>query len=151
MRSYNVYLWVYSRSLSNICFAIPEDHPSHQEPFGKLLPLGQFVRICKAMQGHPSAGTWWSTHFDKECAPPLILVPAFTEPTIYRRAGSITDGPTLVTHQVDDIMASAATSRDCRAVLNRIASKVSFKISGGYTKLFCAMDIDQTAWPSQPR
>jgi hypothetical protein len=48
-------------------------------------PLGTCVPFLKAMQGHPSAGTWPSEHFDATCAAPLQLVPAFTEPTLYRR------------------------------------------------------------------
>jgi hypothetical protein len=57
------------------------------------------------MQGHPSAGFWWSEFFDKTCAAPLLLRPAFTEPTIYRRDDSVTSGATLMIRQVDDIMA----------------------------------------------
>jgi hypothetical protein len=97
------------------------------------------------MQGHPEAGTWWSEHFDKECAAPLHLIPAVTEPTIYRRADSVCKGPTLMIRQVDNIVVSAASSKDRMAVLDGIAVKVSFDISPEPTSLFYATDIKQTA------
>jgi hypothetical protein len=64
--------------------------------FKKHIPLGSCARVCKAMQGHPSAGSWWYEFFDKTCAAPLLLRPAFTEPTIYRRDDSAKYGPTLM-------------------------------------------------------
>jgi hypothetical protein len=97
------------------------------------------------MQGHPSAGTWWSEHFDATCAAPLHLVPAFTEPTLYRRDDSDVQGPTFMLRQVDDILVSAASSNDRMAVLTGIASTVTFTISPGLTSLFYATDIEQTA------
>jgi hypothetical protein len=108
---------------------------------GVTPPLGSCVRIQKAMKGHPGAGTWWSEHFDKECAAPLHIIPAFTEPTIYRRADSVCEVPTFMIRQVDDNMVSEASSKDCMAFLDGIAAKVSFKISPEPTSLFHATDI----------
>jgi hypothetical protein len=116
----------------------------YQDGFKILFPLGTCVRICKAMQGHPGAGAWWSNHFDKTCAEPLQLVPAFIEPTIYHRNDCLTDGPTLMIRQVDDIMVSAASRKDSLSVIDDIASTVSFKISEARTSLFYATDIDKT-------
>jgi hypothetical protein len=117
----------------------------YQDRFKIMLSLGTCVRICKAVQGHPSAGTWWSDHFDKICAAPLKLVPAFTELTIYCRNDCLTDVPTLMIRQVDDIVVSAASRKDRLAVLDGIASTVSFKVSKDRTSLFYATDIAQTA------
>jgi hypothetical protein len=89
--------------------------------FTKMLPLGTCIPIMKAMQGHPSPGTWWSEHFDRSCAAPLHIVPAFTEPTIYRRDDAHTRGPTLMFRQVDDVLVSAAAAADRADVLSGIA------------------------------
>jgi hypothetical protein len=109
------------------------------------LSLGTCVPLLKAMQGHPSAGTWWSEHFDATCAASLHLVPTFTEPTLYRRDDSEVQGPTFMLRQVDDILVSVASSNDRMAVLTGIASTVTFTISPGLTSLFYATDIEQTA------
>jgi hypothetical protein len=34
-----------------------------QDRFQKHIPLGSCVRVCKAMQGHPSAGSCWFEFF----------------------------------------------------------------------------------------
>jgi hypothetical protein len=93
------------------------------------------------MQGHHSAGSWWSDFFDRKCDEPLILRPAFTDPTIYRRDDIITSGLTLTIHQVDDIMASAVHASDRAAVLDGISSRVTFKILPDRTFLLYATDI----------
>jgi hypothetical protein len=113
--------------------------------FTKMLPFGTCIPILKAMQGHPNAGTWWSEHFDRYCAVPLHIIPAFTEPTIYRRDDAHTEGPTFMLHQVDDVLVSAAAETDRAAVLSGIAKAVTFKISAENTVLFYATDIEQTA------
>jgi hypothetical protein len=83
--------------------------------------------------------------FDNTCAAPLLLRPAFTGPTIYRRDNSVTSDPTLMIGQVDDIMASAAHETDRNAILEGITNRMTFEISPHRTTLFYATDIDQTA------
>jgi hypothetical protein len=114
-----------------------------QDRFYTAIYLGSCVQVCKAMQGHPSAGSWWSDFFDKTCAAPLLLRPAFTKPTIYRRDDSVTSGMTLMIRHVDDIMAYAAHETDRKAILEGIANRVMFKISPHRTTLFYATNIDQ--------
>jgi hypothetical protein len=109
--------------------------------FKQSVSLGSCIQICKAMQGHPSVGSWWSDFFDRQCATPLIMRPAFTEPIIYLRDNSDISGPTLMIRQVDDIMASTAHASGCKAVLEGIASHIIFKISTKPTSLLYAMDI----------
>jgi hypothetical protein len=53
--------------------------------FRKILPIGTCISIRKVMQYHPSTGTCWSENVDVTCAAPIYIVPAFMEPTIYRR------------------------------------------------------------------
>jgi hypothetical protein len=36
-----------------------------QDRFQTTIHLGSCVRVCKAMQGHPSAGSWWSDFFTR--------------------------------------------------------------------------------------
>jgi hypothetical protein len=110
-----------------------------------ILPLETCAPICKAMQGHQIVGLWWSNHFHKEYAAPLILGPDFTELTIYRHGDIVTDGPTITTHQANNIMELVGNSKYCQAILGCMASKVSFKILDGNTSLFYAMDITHTA------
>jgi hypothetical protein len=97
--------------------------------FTTMLPLGTCIPIMKAMQGHPSAGKWWSEHFDRSCATPLHIVPAFTEPTIYRQDNANTKGPTFMLRPVDDVLVSTAAAADRAAVLSGIVKAVTFKIS----------------------
>jgi hypothetical protein len=117
----------------------------YRDRLGIELPMSTCVPILKAMQGHPEAGNWWSKHFDASCAAPLRLVPAFTEPTMYRHNDALCSGPTLVLRQVDEILcgAAAATYRD--AIMDGIAAKVSFVGSKALTTLFYATDLKQCA------
>jgi hypothetical protein len=68
-----------------------------------------------------------------------------SDPMSYRNINCLTDGPTLMICQVDDIMVSAASRKDRLGVLDGIASTVSFNISKDCTSLFYATDISQTA------
>jgi hypothetical protein len=117
----------------------------YQARFRVTLPLGSCVPLLKAMQGHPEAGNLWSKHFDASCAAPLGLVPAFTKPTMYRRDDTLYSGPTLMLRQVDDILCGASATSDRDAVLNGIASRVTFVRSKALTTLFYATDIEQCA------
>jgi hypothetical protein len=109
------------------------------------LPLGTCVPILKAMQGHPEAGNWWSKHFEASCAAPLRFIPAFTEPTMYRHDDALCSGPTLVLRQVDDILCGTADATDRDAVMDGIASKVSFVRYKALTTLFYATNLEQCA------
>jgi hypothetical protein len=73
------------------------------------------------------------------------MVLCFTEPTIYRRVDSALSGPTLMIHQVDEIMCSAASLTNNMVVLEGIAKKVPLKILEGLTSLLYKTDIEQTA------
>jgi hypothetical protein len=117
----------------------------YKDRLGIDLPRGTCVPLLKAIQGHPEAGNWWSKHFDASCAAPLRLVPAFTEPTMYRHDDALCSGPTLVLRQVDDTLCGAATATDRDAVMDGITSKVSFVRSKALTTLFYATDLEQCA------
>jgi hypothetical protein len=113
--------------------------------YGTQVALNDCIPLHKGMQGHPQAGQWWEKHFDEKCAAPLQLVPSFTEPTIYCCADTFVSGPTLSIRHVDEIMVSAAASKDRKYVLDSIVSNVTFKISSKPTRLFYATNIEQTA------
>jgi hypothetical protein len=115
------------------------------ERFQVDLSIGYCIPLFKAMQGHPEAGNWWSTHFDATCAAPLGITPAFTEPTMYRRDDKQCNGHTLMIRQVDDILCGAEHASDQNSVLDGIVSKVTFKRSEKLTSLFYATDIKQCA------
>jgi hypothetical protein len=117
----------------------------YQARFSITLPSGSCVPLLKAMQGHPEAGNWWSNQFDDSYAVPLGLVPAFTEPTMYRRDDTLCSGPTLMLRQVDDILCGASATSDRDTVLDGIASRVTFVRSKALTTLFYATNIEQCA------
>jgi hypothetical protein len=98
----------------------------YQARFGVTFLLGSCVPLLKAMQGHPEAGSRWSKHVDASCAAPLGLVPAFTEPTLYRCDNTLCSVPTLMLLQVDDILCGASVTSDRDTVLDGIASRVTF-------------------------
>jgi hypothetical protein len=64
---------------------------------------------------------------------------------MYRRKDADVQGPTLTIHQVDNIMVFAEDAMDRKAILDGIASCITFKISPAVTTLFYATDIEQTA------
>jgi hypothetical protein len=76
---------------------------------------------------------------------PIRLVPAFTEPTMYRRDDALCSGPTLVFRQVDDILCGAAAATDRDAGMDGIASKVYFVRSRALPTLFYATNLEQCA------
>jgi hypothetical protein len=117
----------------------------YQACFSVTLPLGYCVPLLKAMQGHPEAGNWWSKHFDASCAAPLGLIPAFTKPNMYRRYDTLCSNPTLMLLQVDNNLCGASATSDRDAVLDGIASRVTFVCSKALTTLFYATDIEQCA------
>jgi hypothetical protein len=76
----NAYAYAHAPAQGTPIYIIVDNVSWYQERLDKTLPVGSCVQICKAIQGHPSAGTWCSWHFDD-----VQIVPCFTEPTLYRR------------------------------------------------------------------
>jgi hypothetical protein len=90
------------------------------------------------MQVHPHAGHWWGGYFDTNCAAPIRIIPYFTEPTMHQGDDIVTQGPIYSIRQVDDTMVSAAATSERKAILDGIASTVTFKTSPTPTTSFYA-------------